>query len=261
MDSSERVSRRFTPGITKANPSNNRYDASALDSYHLHLLIFTLFNGPLPPNFASSSDQPPALPSTRGSIPQSLFQVWRRLGNPNARARLKTDVFLELGMGSESAGGGWWPQNRLVKLSAALEGFSLASESERLGLIRTLQAVGDGKKGSAGEALPEEFLKYKVLPSLVRTFEFGGGGPALLPLILSLAASLPEKEYTASIIQPLVRMFATPDRAMRMALLEGLDKFADKLTSKDVVERVWPHLVRSTLVLIRSSLLTSDFIR
>lgn len=143
-------------------------------------------------------------------------------------------------MGSESAGGGWWPANRLVKLSSALEGFSLASESERAGLIRTLKEV-DGRKGQ--QALPEEFLKYKVLPSLVQAFEFGGGGPALLPLILSLGESLPEKEYSASIVQPLIRMFATPDRAMRMALLEGLDKFADKLTSKDVVERVWPHLV------------------
>lgn len=183
---------------------------------------------------------PPALPNARGAIPAALFQAWRRLGNPNPRPRLKTDVFLELGLGSESAGGGWWPSNRLVKLSAALEGFSLASESERAGLIRTLKEV-DAKAGQA--TLPEEFLKYKVLPSLVRAFEFGGGGPTLLPLILSLAASLPEKEYSASIIQPLIRMFATPDRAMRMALLEGLDKFADKLTSKDVTERIWPHLV------------------
>ncbi|KAK4704408.1 SCY1-like protein 1, partial [Phenoliferia sp. Uapishka_3] len=217
------------------------FDASSLDSYHLHLLLFTLFNGPLPPAFSGSSDVPPALPATRGAIPAALFQAWRRLGNPNPRPRLKTDVFLELGLGSESAGGGWWPSNRLVKLSAALEGFSLASESERAGLIRTLKEV-DSKAGGASQ-LPEEFLRYRVLPSLVRAFEFGGGGPALLPLILSLAAPLPEKEYTASIIQPLIRMFATPDRAMRMALLEGLDKFADKLTNKDVTERVWPHLL------------------
>lgn len=147
-------------------------------------------------------------------------------------------------MGSEASGGGWWPANRLVKLSTALEGFALASENERAGLIRTLKEV-DGQRKTA---LPEEFLKYKVLPSLVRAFEFGGGGPTLLPLILSLAESLPEKEYTASIIQPLIRMFATPDRAMRMALLEGLDKFADKLSSKDVTEKIWPHLVSNPLL-------------
>lgn len=143
-----------------------------------------------------------------------------------------------MGMGSVTSGGGWWPSNRLVKLSAALEGFALASEGEKAALIRTLKEV-DGQKF----ILPEAFLKYKVLPSLVQAFEFGGGGPTLLPLILSLADSLPEKEYTSSIIGPLIRMFATPDRAMRMALLEGLDKFADKLTSKDVTERIWPHLV------------------
>ncbi|KAM0792352.1 hypothetical protein ACM66B_005032 [Microbotryomycetes sp. NB124-2] len=216
-------------------------DASALDSYQIHLLIYTLFNGPLPPTFGSSSDAPPALPATRGSIPAQMFQAWRRLGNPNPKARLKTDVFLELGMGSESAGGGWWPSNRLVKLSAALEGYSLASDSEKLGLVRTLQLALDGK-GSTN-ALPEDFVKYKVLPSLVRTFEFGGGGPALLPLILSLGSSLPEKEYSAVVVQPLVRMFALPDRAMRMALIENLDKFIDKVSQKDVVDKVWPHLL------------------
>ncbi|KAK4058806.1 Nuclear aminoacylation-dependent tRNA export pathway component [Microbotryomycetes sp. JL221] len=219
-------------------------DPSALDSYQLHLLIYTLFNGPLPPTFGASSDTPPALPNTRGSIPAQLFQAWRRLGNPNPKARLKTDVFLELGLGSESAGGGWWPSNRLVKLSTALEGYSLASESERLGLVRTLQLVLEGSgNNKIANALPEEFLKYKVLPSLVQTFEFGGGGPALLPLILSLASSLPDKEYQGAVVQPLVRMFALPDRAMRMALIEHLDKYIDKVTQNDVVSKVWPHLL------------------
>lgn len=97
--------------------------------------------------------------------------------------------------------------------------------------------------GNLNQPLPDEFLKYKVLPSLVRAFEFGGAGPQLLPLILMLAKELPEKEYNGTVMQPLIRMFATPDRAMRMVLLEGLDKFADKLTSKDVVEKIWPHLV------------------
>lgn len=223
----------------------HRGETSAFDSYQLHLLLFNLFNGPLPIAFSHSSDSTPALPNARGSIPQSLFAAWRRLGNPNPRPRLKTDLFLELGNGSEGAGGGWWPMNRLVKLSAALEGFSLATESERLSIIRTLKEMdGSSTTGKAVEkALPDSFLKYKILPSLVRGFEFGGGGPALLPLILSLSASLPATEYSSVVIQPLIRMFATPDRAMRMALLEGLDKFADKLTNKDVQEKIWPHLV------------------
>ena len=154
-----------------------------------------------------------------------------------------------MGNGSESTGGGWWPSNRLVKLSSALDGFSLASESERTSIIRGLKELEGGSTGGKARAnpLPDNFLKYKILPSLVRAFEFGGGGPALLPLILSLSTSLPPAEYSTVVIQPLIRMFATPDRAMRMALLEGLDKFADKLTNKEVVEKIWPHLVSPSI--------------
>lgn len=66
-----------------------------------------------------------------------------------------------------------------------------------------------------------------------------------MPLILSLGTSLPPSEYSSSIVQPLVRMFATPDRAMRMALLDGLPQYAEKLESKIVVDKIWPNLVSS----------------
>ncbi|GAA5974494.1 hypothetical protein JCM21900_006691 [Sporobolomyces salmonicolor] len=218
------------------------YDASALDSYLLHLFLYTLFNGPLPSSFLSpSTSDSPSLPAVRGSLPPALFQPWRRLGNPNPAVRLTTTAFLDL---SNSPSDGIFPSNRLVKLSAALEGFSLASENERAALIRTLRAISTGSSNAKTEPLPEGFLKYKVLPSLVHTLEFGGqGGPQLLPVVLSLAEGMAEKEYQNHVVQPVIRMFATPDRAMRMALLEGLEKFADKLSGKDVVEKVWPHLL------------------
>ncbi|GAA5911133.1 uncharacterized protein JCM6883_004282 [Sporobolomyces salmoneus] len=64
-----------------------------------------------------------------------------------------------------------------------------------------------------------------------------------LPLILSLSQPLSSSEYSQLVIPPLLRMFQVPDRAMRMALLEGLEKYSDKLTNKEVVEKVWPHFV------------------
>lgn len=70
------------------------------------------------------------------------------------------------------------------------------------------------------------------------------GGPQLLPLMLSLGAALPPADYTNHLLQPLVRMFASQDRAMRLALLEGLPQYADKLENKVVVDKIWPHLVR-----------------
>lgn len=84
---------------------------------------------------------------------------------------------------------------------------------------------------------------YKVLPSLVKAFEFGPGGPALLPLVLTLGNTLPHADYMSSIMQPLVRMYATPDRAMRMALLEGLPSYADKLDQTLVSQKIWPNLI------------------
>ncbi|GAA5972574.1 hypothetical protein JCM8115_000271 [Rhodotorula mucilaginosa] len=237
------------------------YDPSTLDSYLLHLFLYTVFNGPLPNSFLSPSSpsETPALPQTRGSFPPAMFQPWRRLGNPNPAARLKTTAFLDLGQhpGAE----GWWPSNRLVKLSAALDGFALATEDERTLLIRTLKAIAAGAANSKTPPLPNGFLKYKVLPSLVHTFEFssGSGGAPLLPVILDLASDSSssshqngggggggigddEKGYQREIVQPIVRMYATPDRAIRMALLENLERYADRLTNKDVNEKVWPHL-------------------
>jgi hypothetical protein len=53
-----------------------------------------------------------------------------------------------------------------------------------------------------------------------------------------------EKEYQRVVIQPVVRMYATPDRAVRMALLENLERYVEGVSAKDVSEKVWPHLVR-----------------
>ncbi|GJN88649.1 hypothetical protein Rhopal_001615-T1 [Rhodotorula paludigena] len=219
------------------------YDPSTLDSYLLHLFLFTVFNGPLPASFTAPSSDSPSLPQTRGNLPAALFQPWRRLGNPNPAARLKTSAFLDLG---NHPGEGWWTSNRLVKLSAALEGFSLAGEDERTSLLRTLKAIASGAANAKTSPLPAGFLKYKVLPSLVHTFEFSGGsgGAPLLPVILELSShgDLSHAEHQRDVVQPIVRAFATPDRAMRMALLDHLDKYADRLAPKDVNDRVWPHL-------------------
>jgi SCY1-like protein 1 len=87
----------------------------------------------------------------------------------------------------------------------------------------------------------------QLTPSLI-------GGPPLLPLILQLSTPIPSQEFTSQILPAIVRMFASPDRAMRVALLENLDHFKDKLDAKTVQEKIWPNLVQGfgdTVAIVR----------
>ena len=65
-----------------------------------------------------------------------------------------------------------------------------------------------------------------------------------MPLVLSLGSSLSSAEYTQHLILPVVRAFASPDRLMRMALLENLPTYVERLDQKTVVDKIWPNLVR-----------------
>ena len=61
--------------------------------------------------------------------------------------------------------------------------------------------------------------------------------------MLQLANNVSPSDYPSVILIPLLKLFATPDRATRMALLEHLPEFVDKLEKKDVGDKIWPHLV------------------
>jgi SCY1-like protein 1 len=140
----------------------HRLEPHILDSYQLHLLLYILFNGPLPASFSSESS--PALPRERGAIPLPLFTASRRLGAPAAASRLKVEAFHQQGMTPDT---GFYSTNRLVRLAAGLDNFALASEGDRAILIKMVR--------DSNQALPADFMAYKVLPALVKAFEFGPG--------------------------------------------------------------------------------------
>jgi SCY1-like protein 1 len=96
-------------------------------------------------------------------------------------------------------------------------------------------------------SLPPEFATHRVLPALVSALERGGASTSaasIVPLLLQLGKNVPtDEEYTTAVIGPVVTLFASPDRGVRMALLDNLDDFKDKMDKKLVVDKVWPHLV------------------
>lgn len=80
--------------------------------------------------------QPPQ-PSSRGAIPPAIFPSFKRLLNPNAKARFTAKGFLELGMGEKPGdGSGFFINNGMYKICAGLDGFALASDGEKHALLR-----------------------------------------------------------------------------------------------------------------------------
>lgn len=68
-----------------------------------------------------------------------------------------------------------------------------------------------------------------------------------MPLVLRFGADLSGEEYSATIVAPLVKLYASPDRGTRMALLDQLPSYIDKLDKKTVSDKIFPSLVSAPL--------------
>jgi SCY1-like protein 1 len=92
---------------------------------------------------------------------------------------------------------------------------------------------------------PEEFFKMKILPELMKSVEFGGGGPKALGVVINISTKLSNEDFENRIIPFVVRMFANPDRAIRVCLLDHLSSMIDRLPQKIVNDKIFPHMVSS----------------
>lgn len=200
------------------------------DAYLFALLIHTIYNPQHSlPNLTSAPTQ-----ATAGAIPRPLFPIFKRMLNPNPRTRLSTTTFIP-----ELEQIGFWQGNNLVELVDSLEAFELASEGEKAALLRRIK--------ESVATLPPPFLISKILPSLLHSLSLPSApSSAILPLILAIGRDVPEEKYRELVLDPVVRLYASPDRGTRMALLDGLVEYGERLDKSMVNDRVWPHLVSRT---------------
>ncbi|KAG9099219.1 hypothetical protein FS749_001786 [Ceratobasidium sp. UAMH 11750] len=228
-------------------------NVSAIDGYSLGILIHIVFNvkresyDQLPAT--ANPPHPPPTQAQKGAIPNALFPHYKKLLHPTASARLAPSAFLAAG----TAPGSFFSENPLYRICEALDGFALSNESEKNTLLKTIK--------DSTASFPPEFTQHKILPALLSSLGHGGTtASAILPVVLSLGKDLPPNEYSATIVGPVVNLFATPDRGTRMALLDGLSEFADKLDKNMVVNKVWPHLqtgFTDTVAVIREATVRS----
>ncbi|KAJ1020607.1 hypothetical protein NDA16_004000 [Ustilago loliicola] len=227
---------RYAPPEVKQNGWSvlANMDSSLLDSYSLALVAIEAFNGPLPPQTGTAAPQ-------RGHVPQALYTVLQRMLVPNAKTRNTVARVWEAG----EAEGGFFKENTLVKVARGLDGFLLATENEKSSIIKLLQEKPD--------SFTPDFLMYKVLPALVAALaavpppgtipSASTQASVLLPLVLRLGQPLPKEEWNANVAPPVLKAFASPDRSTRMALLENLSLYADRMDNKVVTDKLWPNLI------------------
>lgn len=84
----------------------------------------------------------------------------------------------------------------------------------------------------------------KVLPELIKSVEFGGGGPKALSVVLKIASNLSNDDFEAKVNPFLIRAFSNPDRAIRVCLLDSLPALIERLSQKMVNDKIFPQIVR-----------------
>jgi SCY1-like protein 1 len=84
----------------------------------------------------------------------------------------------------------------------------------------------------------------KILPELLKSVEFGGGGPKVFAVVMKISAKLTDDDFEAKVTPVVVRLFSSPDRAIRVCLLDNLPLMIERLPQKVVNDKIFPQLVR-----------------
>lgn len=230
-------SNRLAPPEVKQGGWNTLRDLDphTLDSYMFALFIIEAYNGSLPPTISGVPVQ--------GRVPAPIYQLVRRMMVPNAKSRLPTATLLSAGQ----AVGGFFAENRLFKVAVGLDGFVLAREEDRMEIMRQLKTSSD--------SFPPEFLQYKVLPALVNALAMASSNQhantlsntlqanRILPLVLQLGTTLSDAEWIQSVAPPILKAYTSPDRGVRIFLLESLNLYAHRLEARMVSDKIWPNLL------------------
>ncbi|KAI1349061.1 armadillo-type protein [Xylaria sp. FL0043] len=216
-------SSRFTP----PELAQSSWDAikksphTAVDSYNFGSTIYEVFNGDFAGAFPAGQ--------TKG-IPPSMHAGYKRLVNANPRARITVGAFFEQGRRS----GGFF-DSPLIKLTEGIDNLDVKSETERAEFLDDLDQLTDD--------FPEDFFKMKVLPELLKSVEFGGGGPKAFGVVMKIASKLTNDDFEARVQPVVIRLFGNPDRAIRVCLLDNLPLMIDRLPQKVVNDKIFPNMV------------------
>lgn len=192
------------------------------DAWNFGTLIYEVYN-------AGAFLSPDQLPAAK-KIPQNISAAYKRLVSINPKTRMSISQFLEQGQRQRS-----FFDTPLIHIAEFIENMGVKDQAEREEFLNELERTGD--------QFPEDFFKMKVLPELLKSVEFGGGGPKAFSVVLQIGDKLSKDQWETSIMPAVVRLFSLPDRATRVFLLENLPRMIEHLSSRVVNDKIFPNMV------------------
>ncbi|GAY53938.1 hypothetical protein CUMW_152800 [Citrus unshiu] len=166
------------------------------------------------------------------SIPKSLLPDYQRLLSSMPSRRLNSSKLIE-----NSVGDFWMTeyfQNKLVDTIHFMEILNLKDSVEKDTFFRKLPNLA--------EQLPRQIVLKKLLPLLASALEFGSAAAPALTALLKMGSWLSTEEFSVKVLPTIIKLFASNDRAIRVALLQHIDQYGESFSAQVVDEQVYPHV-------------------
>ncbi|VDN41546.1 unnamed protein product [Gongylonema pulchrum] len=167
------------------------------------------------------------LPKT---IPRQLIVPYKKLASSQASKLDVGDLLKEL----RRADGFF--KNRYVDTLLFLDEFQLKDAHEKQIFFTKLK--------DDLEIFPSNIAKYRILPKVIHSYEYGDAGSFVLVPLFQLGHLLDEEEYQRRVVPCLCKLFSSPDRVTRVKLLEHIDEIAPHLTPQIVNEKIYGLVFR-----------------
>jgi len=107
-----------------------------------------------------------------------------------------------------------------------LEKLTLKDSAEKDAFFRRLNLTLD--------QLPRPLVERKVLPLIAAGLEFGSAPGGALLSLLHAARGLGQPRFSARVLPCVLRFFASPDRAMRVALLQNMEAYLEHVSQEQM---------------------------
>jgi SCY1-like protein 1 len=125
-------------------------------------------------------------------------------------------------------------ENKLVETISFIDNLSLKDAIEKEYFFRHLPRVMEG--------LATVTVERKILPKLCQALEFGAAPALAITPMLQAAKNLPVEVWKKKVIPTIVKLYDKTDRAVRVALLEHLQKYVHALDNKMTDEVIYEKI-------------------